>query len=204
MVFYDCGANIGFYTVVASGWVGASGSVFAFEPASSTFARLLGNVGSNALSNVRAWQVALGDREGVATLYQPLGEHHGLNTLARGGTEIAECRLTSLDCFVVAERLPAPGIIKVDVEGSELALLRGSRAILESSPVVVVVELSRATMRPFGYEPEDVVRYLRSVREYRVEWPFHGRLHRVDPDLPLPHYGVLGPNHGANYVFTPR
>lgn len=204
MVFYDCGANIGFYTVVAAKLVGASGRVFAFEPATTTFARLSGNVHSNELANVTLWRVALGDRSGRAIVYQPRGESHGLNTLAPGGEVVGECPLVSLDSLVSREGIPAPSIIKVDVEGSELPLLRGARTLLQTTPAILVVELSRATMRLFGYEPEDVVRFLLSVQDYRVEWPFRGHRREVDPNRPLPHYEVLGPNHGANYLFIPR
>ncbi len=203
MIFYDCGANIGFYTLVASKLVGASGRVLAFEPAPTTFARLSANVRANAATNVSIWHVALGAKEGRATIYQPRGESHGLNTLASGGSVVGECRLTSLDSLVSRETLPAPNIIKVDVEGSELALLRGAQSLLRHWPAILVVELSRATMRPFGYQPEEVVRFLLTLRDYRVQWPFRGKLQTVHPHEPLPHYAVLGPEHGANYLFTP-
>lgn len=66
--FYDVGANIGFYSVLAGHLVGPGGSVVAFEPALQNAARLYANVALNELTNVAVCPLAIGARDTTATL----------------------------------------------------------------------------------------------------------------------------------------
>jgi FkbM family methyltransferase len=206
-VFFDCGANVGFFSLVAARLVGPRGRVCAFEPTPATFARLLRNIEVNRSDNVTAFRVALGDSPGTARVIQFSADNHGMNTIApgvTGGEDVGGCPVRTLDYLIAAGDAPAPHLMKVDVEGSELALLKGAARLLAGprSPTLIV-ELSRYTTRRFGYEPEAVVEYLLTLRNYRVEWPFLGRTHVVERGAVLPHYALLGGDHGANYVFRP-
>jgi hypothetical protein len=71
MVFTDCGANLGVYTLLASVRVGSGGHVAAFEPVPATFARLTHHLRLSGCANVSAHPIALGARTGVARVYQP-------------------------------------------------------------------------------------------------------------------------------------
>lgn len=207
MVFADCGANIGFYTLVASRLVGNMGHVYAFEPTSLTFERLSRHILINDCSNVTAFRLALGERPETAHVFQFSSDNHGMNIVASGneeGQNVGECEISSMDALISRGAMRKPDLMKIDVEGSEFGLLRGAELLLLGEPTpTLIIELSRYTMRRFGYEPEDVIAYLFSLRDYVIEWPFLGKIHRVSPGQVLPHYAVLGADHGANYVFRP-
>jgi FkbM family methyltransferase len=201
MTVVDCGANLGFYTLLSAVRVGPSGRVFSFEPTPNVFARLNEHVRSNGFTNVKAHQVALAESPGEAHLWQMRAINHGMNTLIDGyhnGVDLGPCAVTTLDLSLAGIEAD---LVKIDVEGSELRVLRGASQVIARA--TLVIELSRPTMRPFGYAPEDLVRYLREQRGYDVYW-LHGRAPvHVRPDAELPHYRVLGAEHGANYVFRP-
>lgn len=206
MRFADCGANLGFYTLLASRRVGATGHVDAFEPTAATFARLVRHIELNRCGNVNAFPLALGAATGTARIYRMDEENHGMNSLA-GDTsaEIGLCEVRAFDELLASGAVQPPDLMKIDVEGSELGLLRGAEGLLRHTDCpTLVIELSRATMRRFGYRPEDLVDWLLSIRPFSIEWPRLGRLRPVDPGQPLPHYSALGADHGANYVFRPR
>lgn len=201
MTVIDCGANLGFYTLLASVTVGPLGRVFSFEPTPQIFARLLGHIDANQLTNVSAMPLALSDVNGEAHLWEMRSVNHGMNTLIDGyddGVDLGVRPVARLD-----DTLPGihADLVKVDVEGSELNLLRG--AVRTIATATLIVELSRPTMRPFGYEPEDVLTFLRSLRDYNMYWPHRGKLEPVLPNRRLPHYAVLGEDHGSNYVYQP-
>lgn len=120
-------------------------------------------------------------------------------------TVLGMCEVRALDELIAAGEMDAtPDLVKIDVEGSELDLLRGAERLLREGPApTLILELSRAKTRRFDYRPEDLLAYLLSVRSYRIKWWFLGRAHVVDVSRPLPHYAALGPDHGANYVFHP-
>lgn len=206
MRFLDCGANIGFYSVVAGRRVGSTGGVFAFEPTPSSFARLQANLALNGLAWAVPFPLALGASNGKAAVYEFDADHHGLNTLAKsdGATEVAACEVRALDSLLAEGRVRPPHVMKIDVEGSEWDVLRGAEKLWRSTEApTIVIELSRQTFARFGYTPEDLLAWLRSVRDFRLEWPFFGRRQVVTAGARLPHYDAVDPDFGANYVLYP-
>ena len=81
MTFIDVGANAGLYTVYASKKIGPSGDVYSFEPSEREFATLSRNIALNGLMNVSAFKMAVGDKEGQATLSIAPKAYDGMNSL---------------------------------------------------------------------------------------------------------------------------
>ena len=128
MVALDIGANVGAYAMLLGQWVGPAGRVFAFEPAPSPFNGLVRHIHLNDLDAVvRPIAAAVGDREAQADFL--VVETAGESRLAAPGDPKA-ARLTvpvvTIDAFCARERIE-PDFIKIDVEGWELAALRGAR-----------------------------------------------------------------------------
>lgn len=120
-LFVDVGANIGAYTVLASGVCGARS--IAAEPAAATRPHLRENLALNGIEAlVTIVEAALGDAPGTARFSAGRGATNRL--AADGDTQVA---VTTLDAVCVAE---APLLLKLDVEGHELSVLRGGAAIL--------------------------------------------------------------------------
>lgn len=129
----DIGANLGAYSLLFGHWVGPSGLVHAFEPAPLTRAGLARHVTLNGFDGrVHVHGDAVSGGEGRARFLAD--GMHGDNRLATGTTAegAVEITTTSIDAFCRrAGRLPS--LIKVDVEGAELDVLRGARETIASA-----------------------------------------------------------------------
>ncbi len=136
-LFVDVGANIGAFTILASGEVGCS--TIAFEPIPNTYNNLLGNVALNNLHNkVSCLNIGLSSSKGFSFFTNTLGaENHVINTQLDNSIKIATDTLDN----VLKDLHPA--ILKIDVEGFETEVLRGGIETLQKSSLkVVIIELN--------------------------------------------------------------
>jgi FkbM family methyltransferase len=154
----DIGANLGAYSLLFGHWVGPSGLVHAFEPAPLTRAGLARHVGINGFDDrVRVHGEAVTQAEGRARFLAD--GLHGDNRLTGGsaGPGSVEIATTSIDAFCRhTGRLPS--LIKVDVEGAELDVLRGAReTIAAAGPgLALYVEMHPHLWPSFGVTREAV------------------------------------------------
>jgi len=143
MVVYDLGANVGFYTLLAARLVGADGLVVAFEPLPRNLHYLRRHVALNACGNVMVIDAAVSDRAGVATLR---ADGSATARLGAGGDILV--RTLTLDDAVFGQGLRPPAILKMDVEGAELDVLRGAARTLETwRPILLLSTHSTALRR---------------------------------------------------------
>ena len=138
--FVDVGANIGLYTVAAGYAVGHGGRVIAVEPTPGTAEVLAHNVRLNGLLEtgvVTILQVAVGEAAGRAQLATH-SEDSGHNSLYLTGDEdeVVQVEVAPLDDLVPVGT--PVDVVKIDVEGAELAVLRGMRRVAEENPAMVV------------------------------------------------------------------
>ncbi len=149
-IFYDIGANVGAYALVAAHVMG-KGKVYAFEPSFSTFSRLCENILINGRANsIVPLFVALTDRETIGMSFfdhssiVPGGSMHTVqgNASVPGAlsSPVPSC---SLDAYVALLHLPHPTHIKIDVDGGELPLVQGAaRTLALSSVRSVLIEIN--------------------------------------------------------------
>lgn len=160
----DIGANYGWYTTLMARLVGPSGRVHAFEAAPTTAELLRRNCEeNNVMDRVVLNCIGLGSAPGTATIHVP--KQHGgasLKPYYDEPTVKHDIKLTTLDAYT-AERAPGPvSFVKLDVEGSEFAILKGARDLLGAdAPPMWLTEVSRVTAAPFGYTPDDVMELMR-------------------------------------------
>ena len=144
MTVYDIGADIGFFSILSARLTGPRGRVEAFEPVPGSAAAIRANAALNGFENVHVHPVAVGERDHIETLLVPANRSwshlagRGTHPDTRQRDEVAVIRL---DDRVDRGLLPPPDVVKIDVEGSEGAVLRGMERTLGSRPVVVVCEL---------------------------------------------------------------
>jgi len=147
----DLGANIGIYTMVLSELVGPTGSVISVEPVPQTFDVLSRNVRSLAKTNVACVNAAVSDADGHLMMELPNYETGGTNFYqarvvatteprVQGAKSHVRVRAAKLDTLVAGAR--AIGFVKCDVEGHELACLRGAEMVLDSHSPAWLVEVS--------------------------------------------------------------
>ena len=137
-VFVDVGANIGYYTLVASKLIGSSGRVYAIEPIPQTITILKANVKINECFNVIVHEKAAWSSRDKLTLKIP-GKWYGLVSAFRNGVNII-VDATTLDELLQAE--DQIDCIKIDVEGAELRVLQGAKKVLKRTRYIIL-KLSR-------------------------------------------------------------
>ncbi len=147
-IFWDVGANIGFYTLTASRLVGPEGRVVSFEPAAHAWKSLTTNLSLNQSANVLPCQIALSDTSGQAVLHRTADFADGGASLmprADYHSDSEKVKTTTLDQFLAQSESPPPILIKIDVEGFEGNVLRGGQTILQSEqPPLILVEMNDA------------------------------------------------------------
>jgi FkbM family methyltransferase len=164
----DAGANIGEITLYAAKRVGPTGKVLAFEPMSAIADVLERNAALNHLDQVQVRRVGLSDNAGTMSIYSSTEHfrarpHDGLGTLHPGGTRtrlVEEVEVKTLDQEVTEHGVRRIDVLKVDVEGSELPLLRGAVKCLERDRPWIAIEVQEETSRSAGYAQEDILEYL--------------------------------------------
>lgn len=165
MVFVDVGANLGYYTLLGARGVGFEGRVHAFEPAPVQFEHLSLNVRVNRLSNVVLNDCALAEDDGEVKLFMSDGWNHGTHSMGQGvgGQRVCVVRCTSLDLYVASQGITRLDVVKMDVEGAELRVLRGGRRTIEQlKPQVVLFEASEVLARSLGDSTREVKEFLES------------------------------------------
>ncbi len=200
MCVVDVGANAGVFTLMAAGLAGAAGTVHAFEPSTRDRERLLANLSLNGLSNVKVHAEALGRASGKAVLAVAGADHPGHNTIGGFAHSAGprayelEVHVMSLDEFVEAQTLTRLDLLKIDVEGSETAVLQGARETLSRFRPTLVVEAYDPSLRQLGTSAAELLQLLRGAGyELKVFGPSGQAEPLVDDRLT-----------GVNLLCTPR
>jgi FkbM family methyltransferase len=156
-VFFDVGAHLGFFTMLGARLVGPAGTAVAFEPHAASVDALRSNVELNGFTNVIVVPEAVSAETGTGFL---VGRTAALTALVEADAEPGSgqpVRTTSIDDFVSAHPDLIPTVIKIDVEGHEVEVLRGMHGTLSGHQPVILCEMhgrnaSFARMlREFGY-----------------------------------------------------
>jgi FkbM family methyltransferase len=152
--------------VIAAHRVGREGRVLALEPQRRVHQQLLANVALNRLENVIAMRVAASMREGELILHQVSAGNDGQATLALNpderSSEDEAVPVQSLD-RILADALPGrpPDLIKMDVEGAELDVLRSAPALFSTNPPShLFIECIDRHLNRFGATSGMLVRWL--------------------------------------------
>jgi FkbM family methyltransferase len=137
----DVGANFGCYALPMALRAGPTGSVLAWEPTSSTAAFLRRSIEENRFTWLRLEQAALWDADGELAL--AIGDSPELNQLAPAGaptgTRIEMVRVKTLAAY--ATELAGVSFMKIDAEGSEVAILQGAGEVFQREDPLVMFEL---------------------------------------------------------------
>lgn len=142
-VFYDIGANRGFFSLLGARLVGAQGKVFAFEPFPGNVAQLKKLFELNQLHNVTLVPKAVSDASGTAEIFAQetgtMSDGVTATLLQRPGDKPLQIETLALDEFLASH--PAPTFVKMDIEGAEVMALKGAQSLLkQSAPLVWLIE----------------------------------------------------------------
>jgi len=189
--FIDVGAHVGYFSMLAAALVGPAGRVISFEPDTSNYAHLLEHVERNSAAQVLPVPMAVGAEAKVAEFFvndDNDGGHglwnvgsHPFNTKTREAPRTRKVFLTTLDDFVGSRRVKA---IKIDAEGSEVAVLAGARRLLEQHAVpFVVAEINRFALQAMGTSEAALRGFMTGLGyETYLFQPGQSVLQRLTPD----------------------
>jgi FkbM family methyltransferase len=181
---YDVGANCGWFAVRAAR---AGHPVRAFEPVPATAVFAERNLARLAGADARVVRAAVAETAGTATIH--LYSSSGNNSLHErtlppghplSRTGALEVPVVRLDDVVGENGFPPPALIKIDVEGAELAVLRGARETLARHRPSVVMEWAESTSRDAGHARAEIVAELRAAGYTALAVTPDGEL--VEPD----------------------
>jgi FkbM family methyltransferase len=130
-VFIDVGANIGYYTCMASNLVGPTGRVHAIEALPGIHQTLLENLSLNRATNVKAYNCAAYDRETTLRIFHGKPANIGQatsyegNAIHEGMSEVSDVLAKPLSQIVDPAELYKAKLVKIDVEGAEWFVING-------------------------------------------------------------------------------
>lgn len=166
MAFYDLGANIGLFSLLASRLVENTGMIFSFEPDPMIAIRLRRNVERNEASNVSVVEAGVGATTGKFTFLSAdsSSSDRGLGRFAATGER---CSGEALPCYALDDfvlTFPRPDAIKCDVEGAEGEVIRGAQNLFTTRRPWILFEIHSAAngqevknlCRSIGYKLRDV------------------------------------------------
>lgn len=206
-VFVDVGANIGYFSVLASRLVGETGRVVAIEASPRIHAMLADDLTLNQAANVRALNVAVSDHDGTAAIYAGPEENRGATSLRaeRGGHYEARVRTAPLTDLLEPAELARVRFIKIDVEGAELPVLLDLLAHLDVYPanMEIIVEVAPDEMRDAGVPLDTLIERFAAHGYNWYELENHHDVNAYfDPTPRPPVRGSAVPTRRADIVFS--
>lgn len=183
--FIDVGANHGAFSVAAACAVGRSGRIVCVEPQPALASLIERTLRANEFDHFHVFSCACSDVEGEGELFVPRsssgagGLHRGFST--RGDYHTFKVRLRLIDQIMAGLHLPGAVVMKLDVEGHELSVLRGATAFIRARKPRIIMEINPSAMAAAGNQVEDLQEVLSQLRcaGYRPVRQ-SGQLHSVD------------------------
>jgi len=169
----DVGANIGVLSLLLSSLLGSSGFVLAIEAHPRTYRALAKNLKLNHASNVNSLNIAVGPEAGTLRFSDRLDDEWNRVDVDSGTLEV---EVKPLD--MLCDHIPCVDILKIDVEGFELNVLKGAIGVLSRTDCVLLECWSFHT-EAFGYTPDDLIRFMHH------EFPHGYRLEEDDTGVTL-------------------
>jgi FkbM family methyltransferase len=178
-VYLDIGANIGYTAAIGAGRVGIHGQVHCFEPMPTFLPYLEELVRLNSDYSIAAYHFALGEDEGESTIETNNYSHIGLNTLVPGFIkpdalgQSYNVRVRRLDNFICEKELTNISLIKIDVEGYELQVLKGASGFFHENrdhlpSVIVEVNPSAYTLMKSSVEEMEDLMFGYGFKAYKL------------------------------------
>jgi FkbM family methyltransferase len=143
-VVLDLGASVGPFSMLAAWLVGPQGRVISIEPQSEYVQAIKANAAANGFHNIQVIHAAVGSRRGdldvvitaepMWTLMSSVGDHALQTARERVG-------VVAIDDLIAAGEIPVPDVIKIDVEGSEIDVLKGMSQLLSGERPIIIAEM---------------------------------------------------------------
>jgi FkbM family methyltransferase len=165
-VFFDIGANIGIYTLLASKHIRKGGTVYSFEPSDWAYERLMENLQLNESKNVEVLKIAVSNFTGSKQFY--ICEDDAYNSLIstpmKEVQKVVEVKSISIDDFCIEHKIVKIDILKIDVEGADYLVLKGAQNILRSDkPPLIICEFNRNISEGMTLNKDEFVGFMKEL-----------------------------------------
>jgi len=166
-IVIDAGASLGDYTLIYSKLIGKRGKVITFEPNKKAFNLLLKNIEANKVSNVIALRMALWNEEGTISIKE--GNFSTLDKISSEKENTYRVKAITLDSIVKKLKLKRVDLVKIDVEGAEVQVLKGSLETIRRFHPKIIVEVHEW----LGVKSNEIMQLLKKygyklTHEYRI------------------------------------
>jgi len=169
--FIDIGANIGLMSLTASQMVGGSGCVHAFEPVPAMYAILQENISLNKARNITSHKKALGSKQELRTIFERMDVNRGAASLIPPNNvsgDKYDAYVDTFDNFSGVHNIRQVRMLKIDVEGWELEVLRGAKNLLSTNDAPILCIEYTYSHPTFGGEPLDIYKFMKNINNYKI------------------------------------
>ncbi len=159
----DIGTNVGDVTLHAAKIVGANGKVYSFEPDPNNYKRLETNLSLNNFSNICINQLGLGDRAGTFSIAKVNSGNQGMNRVVKRNSNyqnLQQIQVITLDSYVTENKIDKIDLIKIDVEGFEYNVLKGSKTVIDTFHPTFFIELDNDNLLEQGSSAKHLIELL--------------------------------------------
>jgi FkbM family methyltransferase len=165
--FLDVGANHGSYSIIASKRVGKNGLVVAIEPQPQMAALVEQSLAANAECPFQVHNFACSDREGQADFYVPRSTSGSAGLFPKFSAVTPHSKITArlkrFDEAVDWKKFPGNILLKLDVEGAELSVLRGACDLIRARQPRLMIEINPQSSQAAGTSVEETIRFLEAL-----------------------------------------
>lgn len=157
-IVFDVGAYIGVYTFVACEIL-ETGMIYTFEPNPDSAKRIEETITRNNVTQIQLNNSAVGDYTGTVqfSIHKTPVQSSIHNQTSQGGIEIP---IITLDHYCHKQEIDRIDLLKIDVEGAELMVLRGAEKMIEMVSPLMIVELHKGESKRFGYTVAETIQFL--------------------------------------------
>jgi FkbM family methyltransferase len=153
----DVGAHYGIFSLVFT--KRADTVAFAIEPSPSTYKILRYHQAANQDCNLKPFQFALGASEGKLQMQEDGSHFVATSTVNTVAEKITDIDITTIDIFIRQQEI-VPDVIKIDVEGFELNVLKGAVTTLSQNNPLIFLEVHPALLEQNGDSVEELVNFM--------------------------------------------
>jgi len=166
-VVFDIGAYVdGWYTILPARIIGNSGHIYSFEPHPVFFKRLKDNVTMNNLKNVTLVEKGMYDKSQKVSFFASAGCSSVIQEHAEsynGRAEKMTIQTTTIDTFIEKNKLKKVDLIKIDVEGIEMKVLKGGEKMFKKMYPDILLEIVDKQLKLGGSNKETVLSFLKKL-----------------------------------------
>ena len=138
----DIGANEGYMTLSLAMKIGNGGHLFAIEPHPANVRMLKSNISLNSLTNTTVIQKAVNDKPGQLDMYGDRAWGTLFKQQSINSPSVTSVEVDTLDAIMGSLSLKSLGLIKIDVEGSEIRVIRGAHEVITATRPIVAFEIN--------------------------------------------------------------